>query len=487
MVDKSRVIFQESIEIQGIQTGETVVYWMNRDQRVQDNWALQYAYEKALTLGQNLAVFYVIESDVNKERLTRREFDFTKQGLLEVEDTLRDLNIPFHIGVGDQGQVLVDYFHKLKGSMLITDFSPLNEVKVIRESVSQALGLEIHVVDAHNIVPCWITSNKEEYAARTIRPKINKLLDVYLTNFPLLKAHGKNDYEGLNRPIYDYGVKEGMPSEGSLFLYPLLYTSGSYVIDWAKVERVLTIDETVGSVSWIKPGYKAGMAMLKSFIEERLSRYSEGRNDPNANAQSNLSPYFHFGHISAQRVAYEMRHYVEPSENTDDFLEEMIIRRELTDNYCNNNRNYKSLDGIKEWAKTTLNDHLQDQRNPSYTLGEMESATTQDMLWNAAQMEMVHYGKMHGYMRMYWAKKILEWSPSPEHALEWAIYLNDKYALDGKDPNGYVGVLWSVGGLHDRAWKEREIYGKIRYMNYNGCKRKFDVNAYIQRLLGEMS
>ena len=197
------------------------------------------------------------------------------------------------------------------------------------------------------------------------------------------------------------------------------------------------------------------------------------------NGQSNLSPYIHFGHLSAQRVAIEVTKAVAPQEDKSAFLEELIVRRELSDNFCLYNPDYDNVNGFHQWASSTLNNHKDDEREFIYALNEFENALTHDPLWNAAQLEMVKTGKMHGYMRMYWAKKILEWTKSPEQAMEFAIYLNDKYSLDGRDPNGYTGIAWSIGGVHDRAWSERPIFGKIRYMNYNGCKRKFDVNSYI--------
>lgn len=164
------------------------------------------------------------------------------------------------------------------------------------------------------------------------------------------------------------------------------------------------------------------------------------------------------------------------------FLEELIIRRELSDNFCFYNEDYDNFKGFPEWAKKTLQKHKNDKREYLYSAIEFERALTHDELWNAAQMEIVRKGKMHGYMRMYWAKKILEWSESPEKAMEIAIYLNDRYGLDGRDPNGYTGIAWSIGGVHDRAWNERKIFGKIRYMSHGGCKSKFDVEKYIEQI-----
>ena len=162
-------------------------------------------------------------------------------------------------------------------------------------------------------------------------------------------------------------------------------------------------------------------------------------------------------------------------------LEELIVRRELADNFTFYNTQYASFDGFPAWAKQSLNEHRKDKREYLYSLKQFEQAETHDPLWNAAQTQMINKGKMHGYMRMYWAKKILEWTPSPEEAMMIAIYLNDKYELDGRDPNGYAGIAWSIGGVHDRAWFDRPVYGKVRYMNYRGCESKFNVKEYIRQ------
>ena len=195
-----------------------------------------------------------------------------------------------------------------------------------------------------------------------------------------------------------------------------------------------------------------------------------------------ISPYLHFGQISPQRVALEAFKISADKKSRDAFLEELIVRRELSDNFCFYNANYDNFEGFPAWAKKTLNEHRNDRRKYLYTPEQFENALTHDELWNAAQMEMVKKGKMHGYMRMYWAKKILEWTESPEQAMKIAVYLNDRYELDGRDPNGYAGIAWSIGGVHDRAWNSRPVFGKIRYMSYNGCKSKFDINKYIENV-----
>jgi deoxyribodipyrimidine photo-lyase len=248
-----------------------------------------------------------------------------------------------------------------------------------------------------------------------------------------------------------------------------------------RIRKNLKIDTSVGPVDWMRPGEDAAHRMLRLFIGERLGKYNEQRNDPNAGAVSDLSPYLHFGQISAQRVALEVRQSRKSKPSRDAFLEELIVRRDLSDNFCYYNEAYDMFEGFPAWAQQSLNVHRNDTRDYIYPIETFEAAQTHDPLWNAAQNEMRTTGKMHGYMRMYWAKKILEWTPSPEEALAIAIYLNDRYELDGRDPNGYTGIAWSIGGVHDRAWGERPVFGKIRYMSYDGCKRKFDVDVYMRK------
>ena len=246
-------------------------------------------------------------------------------------------------------------------------------------------------------------------------------------------------------------------------------------------------------------GENEALKCLDLFISNNLSHYAKNRNNPNLSGQSNLSPYLHFGQISALRIALNIIKTIneppllfkvgklasfegQPSyiDSLNAYLEELIVRKELADNYCYYNHNYNNLNGAKDWAKNSLNSHLNDSREIVYSLEKLKKANTHDLAWNSAQNEMIRTGKMHGYMRMYWAKKILEWSESPDIAIKNAIYLNDFYSLDGGDPNGYTGIMWSIAGVHDRPWFDRSVYGKIRYMNSNGLKAKFDLNNYIK-------
>ena len=429
-----------------------IVYWMQRDQRVDDNWALIYAYNIAIEKNEKLIVIFNLVNDFLGA--SYRQYYFMIEGLKEIAEKLNKLNIQFVILTGNPEKTIPEFLIKNKISCCVSDFNPLRIVRGWKEIVNSKIDIPFYEVDAHNIVPVWCASKKLEYAAYTIRPKINKLLPDYLDEFPRIKK---------------------MKS-------PKLFENN---ISWNNLYSSLKIDKTINIVPEFIPGSKAAGKVLKSLVENKLENYNNDRNDPNKKGLSNLSPYLHFGHLSAQRIALVLNDFKHNDESVASFLEELIVRRELSDNFCFYNPNYDNFEGFHSWAQTTLHEHRKDKREYLYSLEEFELAKTHDLLWNAAQVEMVKKGKMHGYMRMYWAKKILEWTNSPEQALEFGIYLNDKYELDGRDPNGYVGLAWSIGGIHDRAWSERPVFGKIRYMNFNGCKRKFDVQSYINRHLSE--
>ncbi|EDW01185.1 GH21292 [Drosophila grimshawi] len=434
-----------------------VVYWMSRDARVQDNWALLFAQRLALKLELPLSVvFCLVPKFLNA---TLRHYMFMLGGLQEVEQQCRDLNISFQLLLGPAVERLPAFVVAEEIGAVVCDFAPLRLPRQWVTDVVKALPRNVPLtqVDAHNIVPLWVTSEKQEYAARTIRNKINSKLSEYLTEFPPVIKHPHGNGQK-DKPV-----------------------------DWAAAEALLTCDRSVDVVDWAKPGYTAGSRQLYEFCTRRLRYFDEKRNDPTADALSGLSPWLHFGQISAQRCALEVQRYTSMHKaSADAFCEEAIVRRELADNFCYYNEHYDSLKGLHDWAYQTLQEHRTDERNPCYSLEELEQSRTYDDLWNSAQLQLVKEGKMHGFLRMYWAKKILEWTATPELALEYCILLNDKYSLDGRDPNGYVGCMWSIGGLHDQGWRERAIFGKIRFMNYQGCKRKFDVNAYVMRWGGKV-
>ncbi len=424
-----------------------VVYWMSRDQRAQDNWALTFAQELAKKNQTALGVIFCLAPAF--PGATHRAYDFMLQGLREVESELAARDIPFFLLIGEPGEKIPEFIRRYDVGTMVADFDPLRIKRQWQNDVVKKIEIPFYEVDAHNIVPCRIASQKQEYGAYTLRPKIHRLLPEFLDEFVPLHRQ---------RTMWAGNVDD---------------------IAWNRID--LAWDRSVKPVEWLKPGSRIGHRILRDFITNKLERYAMDRNDPTIDGQSNLSPYFHFGQISPQRAAMEVLRSRASLGAKEVFLEELIIRRELSDNFCLYNSAYDRFDGIPQWAQRTLSEHRKDRRMPTYTHEELEHAATDDPLWNAAQREMVSRGKMHGFMRMYWGKKILEWSPTPQDALTWAMELNDRYELDGRDPNGYTGIGWCIGGVHDRAWKSRPIFGKIRYMSYNGCKKKFDIEAYIQR------
>lgn len=425
-----------------------VVYWMSREQRVFDNWAMFLAVEKANEKDVPLHVVFALSQGFLGANL--RHYVFMIEGLKEVENQLGELGIAFHVLYGEPEETVPDFIAQIKASLLVSDFDPLRIKLNWKSKLNSDINISHVEVDSHNIVPCKYVSQKLEFGAYTIRPKINRLLTQFLVDFETLP-------------------KLKNPSNGATTNWEALYSK-------------LSLDSTIKPVEWLLPGFVSAIDQLNQFLVNGLERYSKDRNDPLKDGQSNLSPYLHFGHLSAQRVAIEVSKSGSPAEDKTAFLEELIVRRELSDNFCYYNSDYDNVNGFHQWALVSHGQHRNDEREFLYTQDEFENAKTHDELWNAAQMEMVKKGKMHGYMRMYWAKKILEWTISPEQAMSFAIYLNDKYSLDGRDPNGYAGIAWSIGGVHDRAWSERPVFGKIRYMNYNGCKRKFNVDGYIEMI-----
>lgn len=437
-----------------------VVYWMSRDQRVNDNWALSIAQERANAINKPLVVVFCLQKIFLGA--SPRHFLFMLEGLRHVQQSLHSLNIPFYMLDGPPEKEIPLLINQLHAGLLITDMSPLRIGKQWRKKIAEAISIQCLEVDAHNIIPVWVTSQKQEFAAHTIRPKIHSLLPEYLDEIPSIQTQ---------RTSYSFSVP---------------------TIDWNTYTAKLS---DTNPISWIKPGEAHALEAVDRFISTRLSAYGS-RNDPTKLTQSDLSPYVHFGQIASKTIVDKLlsfeRKYIhqiiekqkngaQDESSAKAFLEELIVRKELSDNFCFYNDSYDTVDGFPSWAKKTLDEHRSDPREYIYTYEQLEQALTHDPLWNAAQQEMVKRGKMHGYMRMYWAKKILEWTKSPEQALEYAIRLNDTYELDGRDPNGYTGIAWSIGGVHDRPWFERPIFGKIRYMSYNGAKSKFAIQTYIDQ------
>lgn len=431
-----------------------VLLRLSRDLRINWNYALNYAINAANKNNEALILLLSLEDYF---LVTKRRFDFFIEGFEQFKNELKKLNISLLIARNKED--ILKFIDKLEPSIIITDFYPLKNIKSINKEIADKAKCKVLEIDSHNIVPTRFVSNKEEFAAYTIRPKIKKHINDFLIEIPEPQT-----------------VKQSI--EASKFQ--------------AEREQEQIFEDTEKNIEYpnikssiFKGGEKAALEIFEKFKSQKFNGYSELRNDPSNEHLSDISPYFNFGFLSTQYVAYNIIKEFEKNDDRSTFLEEMIIRREISDNFCLYNENYDNFNGFRDWAKKTLNEHREDKREYIYSYDEFEKAKTHDKYWNAAQIQLVKEGKMHGYMRMYWAKKILEWSESPEKAQEIALQLNDLYEIDGFDPNGYVGVAWSIGGIHDRAWQEREVYGKIRYMNANGLKRKFDIEKYTNKYLKE--
>ncbi len=428
----------------------SVIYKMSRDQRVEYNHALIYGLNTARQFGTDFIVcFNLVDNFLDAPY---RHFDFMLKGLRETATTLEYLNIPFILLFGAPEQTLPSLIKEKDAGLLITDFDPLKIKKEWNAGICQNINIAFHEVDTHNIIPARFVSNKEEFAAYTLRPKIRKLENDFLIPLP-------------DNERFDFDRVEKLEN----------------LAQFEKINHI-SFDKSVAPITHFKPGRKAGLDTLDNFVKTRIQKYDTLRNEPGADYQSELSPYLHFGHISALEAVLKAKVADAPKEAIESFVEEIFVRKELADNFCFYNSNYDVFEGFRDWAKNTLIEHIKDKREYIYTLTQFENAETHDPYWNAAQKEMTEKGKMHGYMRMYWAKKILEWTHTPDEALAFAIHLNDKYSIDGRDPNGYTGIAWSIGGIHDRGWAERPIFGKIRYMNDRGLKRKFDMEAYLRKV-----
>lgn len=423
-----------------------VVYWLSRDQRADDNWALLWAQQEAMVRRRGLVVVFCLIPEYLGA--TSHHYTFMLRGLVGVQEKLRKLHIPFILLEQSPVEALPSFLHQIDAHVLVSDFDPLRIKQQWKKQLIKEVVVPFYEVDAHNIIPAWFVSEKKEYAAYTLRPKINRLRDNFLTDIPPLEKHPFKWHQDTAD-----------------------FNSGNL--------SVLTSNSSSTEKRKLPPGETKAQFAANLFVNSRLAEYSASRNNPCVQGQSGLSPYLHFGNLSAQRLAWMVSKSELPVEDKGTFLEELIVRRELSDNFCLYEPDYDNFAGFSDWARKTLDLHRKDKREYIYTLQDLEAGNTHERLWNACQIDLVQSGKLHGYLRMYWAKKILEWTSSPEAALEYAILLNDRYSLDGRDPNGYAGVAWSIGGVHDRAWKERPVFGKVRYMNEAGCRRKFDVDGYI--------
>jgi deoxyribodipyrimidine photo-lyase len=429
-------------------SADFVVYWMQQSQRTTYNHALEYAIQKANEKNKPLLVYFGITNRFPEANL--RHYQFMIQGLQQIQRNLSKKNIQFIARI--EHPVEGVFTLAKNAAVVVTDCGYLTVQKEWRKKVADQIDCPLIQVESDVIVPVETASNKEEYAAYTLRPKIRRFLPKFLKKLPVNTVkHGSLDFDFSSINLSD------IPS----------------------ITSQLDVDSSVSLVSSFTGGEDQVKNVLDQFIKHHINRYDTLRNDPSKSVTSQLSPYLHFGHISPLYVALEVKKNT--SDFAESFLEELIVRRELSMNFVHFNETYDSVSCLPSWAFESLKKHESDKREYEYTLNELEQADTHDPYWNAAQKEMMITGKMHGYMRMYWGKKILEWTETISKAFDHALYLNNKYELDGRDPNGFAGVAWCFG-KHDRAWKERLIFGKVRYMNKAGLKRKGNMQEYVTKV-----
>ncbi|WP_321476091.1 deoxyribodipyrimidine photo-lyase [uncultured Paludibaculum sp.] len=436
---------------------EYVLYWAQMNRRVDSNHALAWAIQRADEL--RLPVLYYEGLTCTYKEANDRLHTFILEGAPETERRLARLGIGYCFYLRRRRDDPNDVFYRLaeRAACVVTDDYPTFIAAVHNESVPGKIRVSFQAVDSSCVVP-MNALEKREYAAYTIRPKITKMLPDCLE--PCVVRKPARAWGGTT-PEWHLSVGAGD--------IPALVAS-------------CQIDHSVPPSISYTGGRLAAEKLLKHFLEKNLRRYARERNEPTAHATSDMSPYLHFGQISSLEIALAASAYAKEHDLiASEFLEELIVRRELAFNYARHVEHPDSLCNLPDWAKATLRKHAADARSPCYTTRQFEHAETHDALWNACQTEMLLRGKIHGYYRMYWGKKIIEWSRTCQDALETMIFIHDRYALDGRDPNTYTNILWCFG-LHDRPWQERPIFGMIRYMNLAGMKRKTGVDAYLREI-----
>ncbi len=438
--------------------GDFVLYWMQQSQRAEENQALEYAVELANHLDRPMVVVFGLTNGYPEANL--RHYRFMLEGLRETVATLEKRGIQMAVQLGSPPDVALKAGQR--AAAIVCDCGYLRFQKAWRRSLARKAACRVVQVEADVVVPVAVTSSKAEYAARTLRPKITRHLNEYLKEFHVVPL--KNSSLGLD--IKNLRANLNLEAIDAL-------------------QSRLDVDRSVEPVNlFFKGGTREAKKRLKNFLNQSLKHYPDHHNQPQTDDISHMSPYLHFGQISPLYLALQVKAVDGRKVGLDAieaYLEQLIVRRELAVNFVNFTPNYDTYDCIPGWASQTLSDHLSDDRPNRYSRTQLENAETHDPYWNAAMLEMKHTGFMHNYMRMYWGKKILEWSRTPQQAFDITLALNNKYFLDGRDPNSYTGVAW-IYGVHDRAWPERPIFGKTRFMAASGLERKCDIMAYVKKI-----
>ena len=430
-----------------------VLYWMQMYKRTSHNHALTFAIRKAneldlpLVVYEGLKHYYPWASD--------RIHTFILEGVEEKRREFARLGIRYIFYLQKDAKSPKQTVARLasEAAMIVTDDYPCFIIPEHNRRIAGRASIAVYAVDSNGIIP-MAKFDKEEYAAYTIRPKIHRLLPTYLK--PFVEDAIDVDAAQLEIDCPDTDVK-----------------------DLAARVAECDIDHSVEPSAIYQGGTANGRARLEKFVKGILPDYEKTRNKPEFDGSSRLSPYLHFGFLSALEIALAVQESGARESAKEAFLEELIVRRELSFNFTLRNLHNDSLASLPAWVQKTMRDHIDDERQFTYSLEQLEQGETHDELWNAAQREMVETGEMHNYVRMLWGKNVIAWSPTYEIAFETLVHLNNKYCLDGRDPNSYAGILWCFG-KHDRPWMEREVFGTIRYMTSASTGKKFDSKKYIE-------
>ena len=450
MIENSRVKLLNDNPVSD--DGAYVLYWMQQSQREPMNPALEYAARAAND--SNLPLLTTFGLDKAYPDGNQRHFAFMLQGLAETTERLARRGIKMVARFGSPPEIAEALAEK--AALVVCDRGYLRHQRQWRQSLASSAATRVVQVEGDVVVPVESASEKREWAARTLRKKIGDRFDRY--------------------------VRHVAPTKLKKSSLPLKLKGDLDFRRWQQILDDLDTDRTVRTVARFRGGTKAARKALTDFLRNGLPGYNEARNDPSDPQAAELSPYLHFGQISPVEVAIKVRRAKAASDKDKSaFLEELIVRRELACNFVYYTADYDKFSCLPDWARKTLSEHKDDDRPTHYTRKQLENAETDDPYWNAAMREMLGTGYMHNHMRMYWGKKILEWCNTPQYAYSTALYLNNKYFLDGRDPNSFSNVAW-IFGLHDQAWAEREIFGKVRYMNVSGLQRKFDIEKYVRRV-----
>lgn len=442
--------------------GRYVLCWMQMFKRTSRNHALTWAIRRANELKMPLVVYEALK--YYYPWASDRIHTFILEGVEEKRRKFEELGIRYIFYLQKDESSPKNTVAKLArdAALIVTDDFPCFIIPGHNRRIAERAEIAVHAVDSNGIIP-MSKFVKEEYAAYTIRPKIKKLLPSYL------------------KPFAEEAVEKDSANIDIDASFETIVTADNI----AELVSHCDIDHSVKPSPVYHGGTANGRKRLKQFVEEILPDYDNARNKPDRDGSSRLSAYLHFGFLSPLEVALAVQDADAPQESKDAYLEELIVRRELSYNMTRHNPKYDSLEALPDWVHKTMRVHADDHREVTYTLEELEAGQTHDELWNACQREMVLTGEMHNYVRMLWGKNVIAWSRSYEEAFETLVHLNNKYCLDGRNPNSYAGILWCFG-KHDRPWMERPVFGQMRYMTSGSTGRKFDSRKYIQwtKMLG---